>query len=315
MVKTINIAKNVIRIEADAVSDLVNRIGDAFTTAVEIIQSTTGRVVVVGMGKSGSIAKKIAATLSSTGTTSFFVHPAEAFHGDLGMIHADDVILMISYSGETEELVRLLTFMKYQGNKIIAITGRFDSSIARNAHAVLDASVAREACSNNLAPTTSTTVALVLGDALAVTLSTLKNFQEEDFARFHPGGNLGRRLLTKVRDVMHKRPLPTCDPSMTLREVVSIMTRGKLGLALVMDQNRMLGIVTDGDLRRALESSSDPLNRPALEFMTENPHTISENENLAIAEDKMKSLAKRMLVVVDAAQDPVGVLQIFDVES
>jgi len=311
----INIAKNVIRIEADAVSDLVNRIGDSFTTAVEIIQSTTGRVVVVGMGKSGSIAKKIAATLSSTGTTSFFVHPAEAFHGDLGMIHADDVILMISYSGETEELVRLLTFMKYQGNKIIAITGRLDSSIALNAHAVLDASVAREACSNNLAPTTSTTVALVLGDALAVTLSTLKNFQEEDFARFHPGGNLGRRLLTKVSDVMHKRPLPTCDSSMTLREVVSIMTRGKLGLALVMDQNRMLGIVTDGDLRRALESSSDPLNRPALEFMTENPLTISEDENLAIAEDKMKSLAKRMLVVVDAAQDPVGVLQIFDVES
>jgi arabinose-5-phosphate isomerase len=314
MVKTINIAKNVIRIEADAVSDLVNRIGDAFTTAVEIIQSTTGRVVVVGMGKSGSIAKKIAATLSSTGTTSFFVHPAEAFHGDLGMIHADDVILMISYSGETEELVRLLPFIKYQGNKIIAITGQLNSSIARNAHAVLDASVAREACSNNLAPTTSTTVALVLGDALAVTLSTLKNFQEEDFARFHPGGNLGRRLLTKVRDVMHKRPLPTCAPGMTLREVVSIMTRGKLGLALVMDQNRMLGIVTDGDLRRALESSSDPLNRTALEFMTENPHTISEDENLAIAEDKMKSLAKRMLVVVDAAQDPVGVLQIFDVE-
>jgi len=311
----INIAKNVIRIEADAVSDLVNRIGDAFTTAVEIIQSATGRVVVVGMGKSGSIAKKIAATLSSTGTTSFFVHPAEAFHGDLGMIHADDVILMISYSGETEELVRLLAFIKYQGNKMIAITGGLNSSIALNAHAVLDASVAREACSNNLAPTTSTTVALVLGDALAVTLSTLKNFQEEDFARFHPGGNLGRRLLTKVCDVMHKRPLPTCAPDMTLREVVTIMTRGKLGLALVMDHNQMLGIVTDGDLRRALESSSDPLNRPALEFMTENPHTISENENLAIAEDKMKSLAKRMLVVVDAAQDPVGVLQIFDVES
>jgi arabinose-5-phosphate isomerase len=150
---------------------------------------------------------------------------------------------------------------------------------------------------------------------LAVTLSTLKNFQEEDFARFHPGGNLGRRLLTKVCDVMHKRPLPTCAPDMNLREVVTIMTRGKLGLALVMDHNQMLGIVTDGDLRRALESSSDPLNRPALEFMTENPHTISENENLAIAEDKMKSLAKRMLVVVDAAQDPVGVLQIFDVES
>ena len=311
----VNIAKNVIRIEAEAVSGLLNRIGDSFTAAVDIIRSATGRVVVVGMGKSGSIAKKIAATLSSTGTTSFFVHPAEAFHGDLGMIHANDVILMISYSGETEELVRLLTFIKYQGNKIIAITGGLNSSIALNAHAVLDASVAREACSNNLAPTTSTTVALVLGDALAVTLSTLKNFQEEDFARFHPGGNLGRRLLTKVSDVMHKRPLPTCDPSMTLREVVSIMTRGKLGVALVMEQNRMLGIVTDGDLRRALESSSDPLNRPAMEFMTVNPHTISEDENLAIAEDKMKSLAKRMLVVVDSAQDPVGVLQIFDVES
>ena len=311
----IYLARQVITIEIDCISDLLSRINYSFSDAVNLLFTTSARVVVIGMGKSGIIGRKIAATLASTGTTSFFVHPAEAFHGDLGMIHANDVALMISYSGETEELIRLLPFMKHQGNKIISMTGRIDSTLAKNADAVLDVSVSREACNNNLAPTSSTTATLVMGDALAVVLSTLKNFQPEDFARFHPGGSLGRRLLTKVSDVMHRDNLPFCAPSAPLREVVGVITRGKLGVALVMESGRMRGIITDGDLRKAFENAPDPLKLNAIDFMTEHPYVISENENLAEAEKKMKALTKRLLVVVNAQEQPVGVLQIFDVEE
>lgn len=311
----IKLGREVVKSEADALMEMRARLDQNFTFAVEIVKSSHGRLVVVGIGKSGIIGRKIAATLASTGTTSFFVHPAEAFHGDLGMIHADDVALMISNSGETEELIRLLPFMKHQGNKIIAMTGRLDSTLAKNADAVLDVSVEREACNNNLAPTSSTTATLVMGDALAVVLSTLKNFQPEDFARFHPGGSLGRRLLTKVADVMHKDQLPICAPSAPLREVVSVITRGKLGVALVMKEGEMLGIITDGDLRNAFESSEDPLKLCASDFMTAHPHTIRADENLAEAERIMKELTKRVLVVVDAQKQPVGVLQIFDLEE
>lgn len=309
----IELSCEVISTEVSALIEMRNRIDANFSCAVEIVMSSRGRLVVVGMGKSGIIGRKITATLASTGTTSFFVHPAEAFHGDLGMIHADDVALMISYSGETEELIRLLPFLKHQGNKIIAMTGRMQSTLARNADAVLDVSVSREACNNNLAPTSSTTATLVMGDALAVVLSTLKHFQPEDFARFHPGGSLGRRLLTKVADVMHKDNLPICAPSAPMREVVGVITRGKLGVVLVMDAGRMLGIITDGDLRKAFEDAPDPLKLNASDFMTEHPQIISENENLAEAEKKMKELTKRLLVVVNAQEQPVGVLQIFDV--
>lgn len=310
---SIELSRDVIAVEIDALKKMRDRIDANFTCAIQIVMSSHGRLVVVGMGKSGIIGRKITATLASTGTNSFFVHPAEAFHGDLGMIHADDVALMISYSGETEELIRLLPFLKHQGNKIIAMTGRMQSTLARNADAVLDVSVSREACNNNLAPTSSTTATLVMGDALAVVLSTLKDFQPEDFARFHPGGSLGRRLLTKVADVMHKDNLPICAPSAPMREVVGVITRGKLGVVLVMDAGRMLGIITDGDLRKAFEDAPDPLKLKASDFMTEHPHVILESENLAEAENKMKTLTKRLLVVVNAQEQPVGVLQIFDV--
>jgi len=309
------IAKNVVDVEIKGLENMASRIGNEFVIAVNLCSNCRGRLVVIGMGKSGIIGRKITATLASTGTTSFFVHPAEAFHGDLGMIHADDVALMISNSGETEELIRLLPFMKHQGNKIIAMTGSMDSTLAKNADAVLDVSVSREACNNNLAPTSSTTATLVMGDALAVVLSTLKNFQPKDFARFHPGGSLGRRLLTKVADVMHKDNLPICAPSAPMREVVGVITRGKLGVALVMDAGRMRGIITDGDLRKAFEDAPDPLKLVASDFMTENPRVIFEHENLAEAEKKMKELTKRLLVVVNAHAEPVGVLQIFDVEE
>ena len=315
MKRSIELACEVINLEIEAIRRLRTNINDHFAAAIEFVLTSQGRVVVIGMGKSGIIGRKIAATLASTGTTSFFVHPAEAFHWDLGMIHADDVALMISNSGETEELIRLLPFMQHEGNRIIAMTGRLDSTLARNAHAVLDISVPREACNNNLAPTSSTTASLVMGDALAVVLSTLKNFQPEDFARFHPGGSLGRRLMTRVADVMHKDTLPICAPDSPLREVVGIITRGKLGVALVMDEGRMLGIITDGDLRKAFEESEDPLRLCARDFMTEHPYVIAADANLVDAERIMKELTKRVMVVVDARNCPVGVLQIFDVEG
>jgi arabinose-5-phosphate isomerase len=310
---SLELSRAVIAAEIAALQQMRERIDENFTCAIEMVMSSRGRLVVVGMGKSGIIGRKIAATLASTGTTSFFVHPAEAFHGDLGMIHADDVTLMISYSGETDELIRLLPFMKHQGNKIIAMTGHLHSTLAKNANAVLDVSVSREACNNNLAPTSSTTASLVMGDALAVVLSTLKDFQPKDFARFHPGGSLGRRLLTKVADLMHKDSLPMCAPNAPMRDVVGVITRGKLGVVLVMDAGRMLGIITDGDLREAFEVAPDPLKLNASDFMTEHPYVISEDENLAEAEKKMKALTKRLLVVVNSQEQPVGVLQIFDV--
>lgn len=311
----IALSKEVISVEVDALLAMRDRVDGSFVEAVQTVLKSSGRLVVVGMGKSGIIGKKIAATLASTGTASFFVHPAEAFHGDLGMIHREDVLLMISNSGETEELVRLLPFLKYQGNRVIAMTGGRNSTLARNADVVLDISVPREACKNNLAPTSSTTATLVMGDALAVALSTVKDFQPEDFARFHPGGSLGRRLLTRVGDVMHKQDLPVCAPDSTMRDVVGVITRGKLGIALVMDGRRMLGIITDGDLRKALEDHADPLALRAVEIMTEAPLTVHERENLGRTEDLMKERGKRALVVVDDAGAPVGVLQIFDVKN
>jgi arabinose-5-phosphate isomerase len=231
------------------------------------------------------------------------------------MINANDVALMISNSGETEELIRILPFMKYQANKIIAMTGRLDSTLAKNSDVVLDISVGREACEHNLAPTSSTTATLVMGDAFALVLSSLKKFLPNDFARFHPGGSLGRHLLTKVSDVMHKHDLPICAPNAALREVVSVITRGKLGVALVMDSEKMLGIITDGDLRKAFETSEDPLKLCAREFMTEHPYTIRADQPLFEAERIMKALTKRVMLVVNEQEQPVGVLQIFDVEE
>ncbi len=311
----IKLAYDVIGLEIDAIKGLQANLGSDFENSVNLILRSQGRVVVVGMGKSGIIGKKIAATLASTGTSSFFVHPAEAFHGDLGMIHCNDIVLMISNSGETEELVRLLPFLKHQDNKIIAMTGKIESTLAKNSCAVLNISVSREACNNNLAPTSSTTASLVMGDALAVALSTLKDFQPEDFARFHPGGSLGRRLLTRVSDVMRKDNLPICVPDLRLRDVVSVITNCKLGLAIVMEHGQMLGIITDGDLRKAFEESVDPLSLYARDIMSKNPYTIEQNANLTEAEKMMRKRTKRVLVVIDEFKKPVGVLQIFDVDD
>ena len=290
-----------------------DKISSTFGEAVDLILKCRGRLVIVGMGKSGIIGKKIAATLASTGTPSFFVHPGEAFHGDLGMIHCDDAVLMISNSGETEELIRLLPFLQFQKNMVIAMTGSLESTLAKNANVALDVSVAREACNNNLAPTSSTTASLVMGDALAVVLSTAKNFQPEDFARFHPGGRLGRRLLTKVRDVMQKGELPICSSETTFRDVVGLMTKRQLGIVLVMSGTEMLGIITDGDLRKVLQRVENPMSMHAREIMTTNPYVVSQDATLTEAETLMQNLKKRVLVAVDLHQNPVGVLQVFDI--
>lgn len=305
-------ARRVISIETEALAAMSARLNGEFSKAVDLLYNTKGRVVVVGMGKSGIIGRKIAATFASTGTPSYFVHPGEAFHGDLGMIHPNDVALMISNSGETEELIRLLPFMQHQRNRVVAMTGSLRSTLATHADAVLDICVEREACKNNPAPTSSTTATVVMGDALAVVLSTLRNFQPEDFARFHPGGSLGRRLLTKVRDVMHKANLPVCVPETSFRDVVHTITRARLGLALVMESGRLAGIITDGDVRRAFDRVDNPTNLRAQDIMTSHPKVIGPEERFAVGEQRMRELKINSLVVVDKESQVVGVLQIFD---
>ena len=312
---TLALARSVIATEIEALEGMSQRLNGDIQKATEIIMGARGRVVVVGMGKSGIIGKKIVATLASTGTPSFFVHPGEAFHGDLGMIRPIDVALMISNSGETEELIRLLPFMEYQKNPVIAMTGKLDSTLARHADVVLDISVPREACNNNLAPTSSTTATLVMGDVLAVVLSTLRGFQPEDFARFHPGGSLGRKLLTCVADVMHRQNLPICAVDASFREVVQTITFGRLGLALVMDGPALCGLITDGDIRRAFDKAEDPLRLRAKDVMTSNPMTIGMGERFAVAEERMREAKINSLIVKDQEGGIVGVLQIFDIES
>lgn len=313
MSESITQARQVVAMQIDALSAMADRIGADFDAAVDIVLARQGRVVLVGMGKSGLIGKKIAATMASTGTPAFFVHPAEAFHGDLGMIGPQDVVVMISNSGETEELVRILPFLQHQENRIIAMTGRRDSTLGRHAHAVLDVSVEREACNNNLAPTSSTTATLVMGDALAVVLSSKCNFQPEDFARFHPGGSLGRRLLTRVADVMHKDNLPVCRPDASFRDVVHEINRGRLGLVLVMQDGDLLGIITDGDVRRAFDSAADYREIAARHIMSSEPKLAAPDERFSDAEARLRAARINALVVKNQAGAVVGVLQIHDV--
>jgi arabinose-5-phosphate isomerase len=308
----ISLARNVVATEIQALDRMSSRIGTAFESAVDIVLNARGRVVMVGMGKSGLIGKKIAATMASTGTPAFSVHPGEAFHGDLGMIKPIDVVLMISNSGETEELIRILPFLEYQQNPVIAMTGRPDSTLGKHANVVLDVSVEKEACNNNLAPTSSTTAALVMGDALAVVLSVKRNFQPEDFARFHPGGSLGRRLLTRVADVMHKENLPICAADATFRDVVHAVNRGRLGMALVMQGETLLGIITDGDIRRAFDSDRDYRSIQARDIMSADPKVASPEERFADAEARIHSARISGLVVKDNAGRVVGILQIHD---
>jgi arabinose-5-phosphate isomerase len=308
-------ARRVISIEAAAVAALEERVGAEFVEACRVILHCAGRVVVSGMGKSGHIGRKIAATLASTGTPTFFVHPGEASHGDLGMIQPQDVVLALSHSGETDELLFILPVLKRQGIPLIAITGNRQSALARHATVVLDSSIAEEACPLNLAPTTSTTAALVLGDALAVALLEARGFTSDDFARSHPAGSLGRRLLIHISDLMHTgEGIPCVPPEASLTQALMEMTRKHLGMTAVVDaERRLLGIFTDGDLRRALDDKNVDLRSARVcDLMTRGPKTISAHKLAIEAAQLMERLQINGLLVVDEQQHVVGALNIHD---
>lgn len=306
--------RRVFQIEADALAAVADRLGDAFSQACQLVLHGKGRVVATGMGKSGHVARKIAATLASTGTPAFYVHPGEAGHGDLGMITEDDVVLALSYSGESDELLMLLPVLKRQGNRLIAMTGRSQSSLAQAADVHLDVSVPAEACPLALAPTSSTTASLAMGDALAVALLDARGFTADDFARSHPAGSLGRRLLLHITDVMHSgEELPQVDADASLSEALLEMSRKRLGMTAVVDADqRLIGLFTDGDLRRALDTELDVRSAKIAEVMTRNPRTIGADQLAAEAARLMETHKITGLMVVDGQGKLVGALNIHD---
>jgi arabinose-5-phosphate isomerase len=309
----LELARKVLRTEAAAILSLIDRVDADFERAVQLLFECQGRVIVTGMGKSGLICRKIAATLSSTGTSAWFLHPAEAIHGDLGAIRDDDVVLALSHSGETEEIIRLLEAIRRSGAKLIAMTGSRTSTLARAADVTLDCGIAAEACPMNLVPTASTTAALAMGDALAMTLSVRKGFSEEHFASLHPGGKLGRRLM-RVENVMHSgESATTVRPSTPMPDVFHEMSSKRLGMTCVVDpDSRLVGIITDGDLRRAMSRSPNVLAMTAGDVMTKNPITIRRDVLAVEALKIMETHKITSVVVVDAGQALQGVVQIHD---
>jgi arabinose-5-phosphate isomerase len=315
----LNRGRRVLRIEADAILDLLARLDDpaaaeGFVRAVEILRDCRGRVVLTGMGKSGSIAQKIASTLASTGTPTFFLHPAEGGHGDLGMLVRGDVVVAVSNSGETGELIELLPAIKRIGLKLIALVGDRASTLARQSDVAIDVSVAEEACPIVGAPTASTTAALAMGDALAVALLEERGFTEQDFALLHPAGSLGRRLLWRVGDLMHVgEQLPVVSQDALMGEAVAEISRKRLGMTSVVDGDaRLIGIITDGDLRRALQKGIDLPQRRVKECMTPHPKTIEKDALAARALEMMERYAITALLVPDADGRPVGVVHLHD---
>lgn len=315
--RALALARDVLDIEADAVRALRDQLDGDFVQAVALLLGCRGRVVVSGIGKSGHIARKIAATLASTGTPAFFVHPAEASHGDLGMVTADDVFIGISYSGESEELVAILPLVKRIGAKLIAITGRAESSLGKLADVHLNAAVSKEACPLNLAPTASTTAALALGDALAVAVLDARGFGSEDFARSHPGGALGHRLLTHVRDVMRSgADVPRVGLDATLSDALFQITEKRLGMTAVVDPDgRVAGIFTDGDLRRVLARDGDFRTLPIVDVMTRAPRTIGPDQLAVEAVELMERHRINQMLVVDANGMLIGALNMHDLFS
>jgi arabinose-5-phosphate isomerase len=310
----LELARRVLEIEADAVRALIERVDQRFQDAIELIHGRRGRVIVSGMGKSGHIARKIASTLASTGTPAYFVHPAEASHGDLGMVEAGDVFIAISYSGASEELLQIVPLVKRRGAKLIAITGKADSALAREANVHLDAGVAQEACPHNLAPTASTTAALALGDALAVALLDKRGFSADDFARSHPRGQLPRQALVHVADVMRRgADVARVQSGASAMQAVSEMTRGRIGMTAVVDAaERVRGIFTDGDLRRALESGADFKAARVDDLMSAGPRTIRPEALAVEAVQIMESHKVNQLLVVDERGALIGALNMHD---
>ncbi|MEM5387031.1 arabinose 5-phosphate isomerase KdsD [Paraburkholderia phymatum] len=315
--RALALARDVLDIEADAVRSLRDHLDDSFVEAIDFILGCRGRVVVSGIGKSGHIARKLAATLASTGTPAFFVHPAEASHGDLGMVTADDVFIGMSNSGESEELVSILPLIKRLGAKLIAMTGRRTSSLARLADVHLYCGVEKEACPLNLAPTASTTAALALGDALAVAVLEARGFGEDDFARSHPGGALGRRLLTYVRDVMRTGDqMPMVLSGSTVRDALFQLTAKRMGMTAIVDENeRVKGIFTDGDLRRVLERDGDFRALPIESVMTHGPRTIGPDRLAVEAVELMERHRINQMLVVDETGKLIGALNMHDLFS
>ena len=314
-VRALALARDVLATEANAITAMSARIGEPFVAAVAMILNCRGRIVVSGIGKSGHIGRKLAATLASTGTPAFFVHPADASHGDLGMITSEDIVLMLSNSGETDELVALTPHLKREGARLIALTGNEQSSLAQAANVHLDAAVDTEACPLGLAPTASTTAALALGDALALALLDARGFSAEDFARSHPGGALGRRLLTRVADVMRSgAALPVSALTATLADAIVEMSRKGMGMTAVVDaQGRVAGIFTDGDLRRCLDRIRDVAAVKVADIMTLSPRTITANRLAVDCVDVMESAPKvSQLLVVDDEQRLIGALHLHD---
>lgn len=308
-----DIAKRVFDIEIESLQFVADSIDDEFSRVVDVILKANGKVIVIGIGKSGIIGKKIAATLASTGTPSFFLHPGEAFHGDLGMVGANDMVILISYSGETDEVLKLIPFLTWNKNTIIGITGNPDSTVAKNSHYHLNIAIKNEACPLALAPTSSTTAALVMGDALAVALMESRQFQQEDFARFHPGGSLGRKLLVKVKDLMRTDNLPFIGEDATFTELLLRMSEGRLGMVIVGDAGHVHGIITDGDLRRALLRNPDTSTLTVSQMMTTNPVFIDEDEFVNQAEQVMMEKKITTVLVGSAVNRYItGIYQIYN---
>ena len=289
-----------------------NMLGDDFAKAVKVMSKSSAHIIICGMGKSGLVGRKISSTLASTGTPSIFLHPAEAIHGDLGKVQRKSIILLISYSGETGEIIALIPALRRLEVTIIALTGVKESTLASKADIILDTSVDREACPLNLAPTTSSMITMVLGDALAVSLMEIKNFKQEDFALTHPGGSLGKRLLSKVKDEMKQNNLPFVDKEAIVQDVLVKMTEGRLGLALVGNKEKLLGVITDGDIRRALIDNNKFSQLKAMDLMNKNPLIASETDNLQVAEKRMREAKVQCLVVKNDSNEVVGVIQIFE---
>ena len=313
-------AANVLRIEADGIASMIGRLDENFLRALQLLADCSGKVVVTGMGKSGLICRKISATLASTGTPSFFLHSADALHGDLGMIMKEDVILAVSNSGETSEILKILPHFKFLGLKLVVMTGKTDSTLAKAADVVLDVGVREEACPLGLAPTASTTAALAMGDALAIVLLEHKGFKAEDFALRHPGGILGRRLLLRVEDLMHRdRELPIIRSDTAIKEALFEITDKRLGVTGVIDQQeKLVGIITDGDVRRGLQThGTEIFSKTAQQVMTAAPRTISKDalasEALARMEQNRPRPITSLFVLDVASEKPIGIVHLHDI--
>lgn len=298
--------------EAQALLELIPNIDGDFDHAVEIVLACKGKVIVTGVGKSGHIGAKIAATLSSTGTPSFFINPLDAFHGDLGVISADDVVLAISNSGQTDELLRFIPYLQERGIPIIGMSGNPTSLLARHSIAHLNAAVSHEACPLGLAPTSSTTAALAMGDALACALMEARHFKADDFAQFHPGGTLGKRLLTKAVDVMHTENLPVIPPTMKLGEAVIHMSRGRLGQCVAVENNVVCGLITDGDIRRAMETSQDKFFQLTVaDIMTHTPKCVSTDTKITAIDHIFQTYKIHSVLVTDSEHHLLGIVDSF----